>query len=93
MNQKTQTTEKLLPDYPPGFIANTIEIHDERGMLVRIENQKIVAQGSRPKGFKPEFVCWKIDGQSTDNIAYVHTHKSILVDRISQIDTSKLTQL
>ena len=41
---KKQITEKTLPDYPPNFVANTIEIHDQLGMLVTIVNQKITAQ-------------------------------------------------
>lgn len=49
MIQKLQITEKVLPDYPPNFIANTIEIHDQLGMLVKIVNQKITAQSSRKK--------------------------------------------
>lgn len=92
MIQKLQITEKVLPDYPPNFIATTIEIHDQLGMLVKIVNQKITAQSSRKKGHVPKFICWYIDGKQASDIACLHTDKSILVDRISQIDTKNLVQ-
>lgn len=90
MNQKKQITQKVLPDYPYGFEANTIEIHDQLGMLVRIENRKIVAQSVRSKGHIPKFICWYIDGKKAENIACIHTDKNILVERISQINTNNL---
>ncbi|MGB5635268.1 MAG: hypothetical protein WBM86_21150, partial [Waterburya sp.] len=69
MTQKQQITEKILPDYPPNFVANTIEIHDQLGMLVKIVNQKIIAQSSRKKDHIPRFICWYIDGKEASNIA------------------------
>lgn len=90
MTQKQQITEKILPDYPPDFVANTIEIHDQLGILIKIVNQKITTQSSRKKYHVPKFICWYINGKKAEDIACMHTNKSILVDRISQIDTKNL---
>ena len=87
---KQQTTEKLLPDFPLNYQPNTIEIHDEKGLLVEIVEGKITAQAKRPEGYSAKFICWYIDGVKQEDIAYVHTDRSVLVNRISQLDTSKI---
>ena len=90
MRCKEQSTEKLLPDYPLGYKPNTIEIHDEKGLLIKIDRGKITTASTRPKGYTAKFICWYIDGKKQENIAYVHTNLSVLVNRISQIDTNNI---
>ena len=88
---KEQTTEKLLPDLPSGYEPGQIEIHDKRGLLVKIKHNKIVETKSRPAGYVSKFICWYVDGIKQKDIAYIHTNKSVLVNRISKIDTSRIT--
>lgn len=73
---------KLLPDFPDNYVPNVIEIHDQLGLMIRIEQMQIVEQTRRSKDYIPNLICWYFDGLNDQNIAYAHTTKEILIDRL-----------
>ena len=88
MNNSPKINSKtLLPDFPPDYIPNSIEIYDQLGLLVRIENLRIVEENTRPINFTPQLICWYFDGKSSENLAYAHTKQNVLIDRISQLNS------
>lgn len=79
------------PDYPADYVPNVVEIRDERGILARIENMKLVENAERPEGFEPQIISWLFDGSEAENIAYAHTANTVLINRIGSLKA--LTQL
>lgn len=73
------------PDFPANYVPNRVEIHDHLGKLAVIEKFELIEEYSRPQGFKPEFICWYFDGMKSENLAYSHTDRTVLVNRISQL--------
>ena len=74
---------KLLPNFPTDYVPNVIEIHDQLGLMMRIEQMQVTKQNRRPLGYIPNLICWYFDGLNEFNIAYAHTTKEILIDRLS----------
>ena len=75
------------PDFPAAYKPNIniVEIHDERGLLVKIERMQITLQNNRPANFIAQLICWYFDGNKAENLAYVHTEHKVLINRISQL--------
>lgn len=87
---RTQITHQVLPDFAPDYIPQTVYVCDELGILLKIVNQKITQQGQRAKGFLPQIVSYFFDGMEDENIAYLHTPNSLIVNRISRMAADPL---
>ncbi len=74
------------PDYPPDYKPNTIEIYDDLGLLVRIEDGKLCKENERDLNFSPQILIWLFDGTESQNVAYVHTAHTVLVNRINNLN-------
>lgn len=73
------------PDFPPNYVPNRVEIHDHLGKLAVIERLELIEEYYRPQEFRPEFICWYFDGTASENLAYSHTDRAVLVNRINQL--------
>lgn len=73
------------PNFPPQYVPNVVEIHDEIGLLVKIETMKVIVENDRDDDFAPQLVCWYFDGTKAENLAYAHTEHKVLINRISEL--------
>ena len=74
------------PDYPPDYKPNIVEIHDDLGLLVRIEAGELCHESQRVENFMPQILIWLFDGTDSENVAYVHTAHTVLVNRINNLN-------
>ncbi|MGB5633723.1 MAG: hypothetical protein WBM86_13235 [Waterburya sp.] len=73
------------PDFPSNYIPETVLIYDHLGLLVKIERNQITQQNYRPADFKPQLITWFFDGTKPINVAYAHSNKTVLVNRIGNL--------
>ena len=68
-----------LPDFPPDYSPNVIEMFDQQGLLAGMVSGQIVYECQRESSQPSEYVAWYFDGQ----LALFCVKGNILINRMN----------
>ncbi|NER29862.1 MAG: hypothetical protein F6J89_20140 [Symploca sp. SIO1C4] len=71
----------VLPDFPPDYSPNIIEVFDQQGLLVGMLSGQTVYECQRERNQPIEYMAWYFDGQ----LALLLAGSNVLINRINSM--------